>query len=71
MSTSSSGKRRSRSPSQSLQARSFSTIQAASPSGESESPSAAVIGLVDCIAVYAASASAMARPASRYSARPP
>jgi hypothetical protein len=38
------------SPRQSLQARSFSTIHAASPTGESVSPNAAVCGFVRCIA---------------------
>ena len=39
------------SPSLSLQVRSFSTIQAASPAGESVSPNAAVWGLVACMAM--------------------
>jgi hypothetical protein len=43
-------KRRSTSPSQSLHARSFSTIHAASPAGESVSPKAAVWGFVRCMA---------------------
>ena len=43
------------SPSQSLHARSFSTIQAASPAGESVSPKAAVWGFVRCMAAYAPS----------------
>ena len=43
-------KARSMSPSQSLQARSFSTIQEASPAGESVRPTAAVCGLVRWIA---------------------
>ncbi|WFR67184.1 hypothetical protein P9139_00510 [Curtobacterium flaccumfaciens] len=38
-----------RSPSQSLHDRSFSTIHAASPAGESFRPTAAVCGLVRCI----------------------
>jgi hypothetical protein len=42
--------RRSTSPWQSLHARSFSTIHAASPAGESVSPKAAVWGLVRCVA---------------------
>ncbi|MBP2363305.1 hypothetical protein JOF59_005705 [Streptomyces clavifer] len=42
-------KLRSTSPSQSLHARSFSTIQAASPAGESVSPIAAVWGFVRCM----------------------
>ena len=43
-------KRRSTSPPQSLHARSFSTIQEASPAGESVRPTAAVWGLVRWIA---------------------
>ena len=43
-------KLRSMSPSQSLHARSFSTIHAASPAGESVSPTAAVCGFVRCMA---------------------
>jgi hypothetical protein len=43
-------KRRSMSPPQSLHARSFSTIHAASPAGESVSPKAAVWGFVRCMA---------------------
>lgn len=49
-------KRRSMSPSQSLHARSFSTIHAASPAGESVRPKAAVWGFVRCTAAYAPSA---------------
>jgi hypothetical protein len=44
-------KDREMSPPQSLHARIFSTIHAASPAGESVSPTAAVCGLVRCIAM--------------------
>ena len=52
---SSRGNTDSTSPPQSLQLRSFSTIQAASPAGESPSPAASVCGLVDCSSAYAPS----------------
>ena len=50
VSTSSLVKRRSSWPAKSLHARSFSTIYAASPAGESVSPTAAVCGFVRCMA---------------------
>ena len=65
VSRSSRGNAVSTSPLQSLQLRSFSTIQAAIPAGESASPTARVCGLVACSRAYAPSANCHCRPASR------
>ncbi|MFQ1003902.1 hypothetical protein [Modestobacter sp. SSW1-42] len=55
MSSCSRGNTDSTSPPQSLHARSSSTIQAASPAGESPSATAGVCGRVDCSGMYAPS----------------
>lgn len=51
---------------QSLHERSFSTIHAASPAGESVSPTAAVCGLVRWMAAYAPSAAPQAADSSNH-----